>query len=93
MGERIYSPLRQQPRNRPHGDKWRTANKKPVENVDLWKELLDAARPHVLDWRWIRGRGSEGGEDAARADALAHEALLSIVPAPMPTWGRTPSTL
>lgn len=34
---------------------WRTANKKPVKNVELWQRLDEAAKRHDVDWRWIKG--------------------------------------
>jgi ribonuclease HI len=48
---------------------WKTADKKPVKNQDLWMRLEAAAGLHKVDWRWVRGHdGNEGNE---RADALA----------------------
>ncbi len=50
---------------------WKTADKKPVKNQDLWMRLESAATAHQVDWRWIRGHdGNEGNE---RADALARK--------------------
>jgi len=59
---------------------WRTADRKPVKNQDLW-EALDAARaPHEVAWRWVRGHaGNEGNE---RADALANEAIDALLGIP-----------
>ena len=55
---------------RAHG--WRKADGKPVENVDLWQELVQQAERHVLEWHWVRGhRGQPLNE---RADRLATEA-------------------
>jgi ribonuclease HI len=52
---------------------WKTADKKPVKNQDLWERLLVARKPHTIDWRWVKGHaGDEGNE---RADALANEGL------------------
>ena len=49
---------------------WRTADRKPVKNVDLWQRLAEQAGRHQVDWRWVRGHaGVEGNE---RADALAN---------------------
>ena len=52
---------------------WRTADRKPVKNQDLW-EALDAARtPHQVRWQWVRGHdGNEGNE---RVDQIANEAI------------------
>jgi ribonuclease HI len=50
---------------------WKTADKKPVKNQDLWLRLEAAANAHKVDWRWVRGHaGVEGNE---RADALARQ--------------------
>jgi len=52
---------------------WRTANRKPVKNVDLWQRLDAAMARHDVDWRWVRGHaGNEGNE---RADLLARQGL------------------
>ena len=52
---------------------WKTADKKPVKNQDLWMRLDTAAARHRVDWRWVKGHaGDEGNE---RADALANEGL------------------
>ena len=48
---------------------WKTADKKPVKNAELWQELLDAAAPHRIDWRWVKGHA--GHPENERADALA----------------------
>lgn len=54
---------------------WRTADRKPVKNQDLWQALDDAMRPHVVRWHWVRGHaGNEGNE---RADRLARNATLA----------------
>ncbi|MFI6576025.1 ribonuclease HI [Nocardiopsis sp. NPDC050513] len=48
---------------------WRTADRKPVKNVDLWQRLDEVASRYEVEWRWVRGHsGDEGNE---RADALA----------------------
>jgi ribonuclease HI len=53
---------------------WKNAAKQPVKNDDLWRALDDAATPHNIDWRWVKGHaGDEGNE---RADALANEGVL-----------------
>lgn len=48
---------------------WRTANKEPVKNQDLWQRLLRAAAPHEIDWRWVRGH--TGDVENERCDQLA----------------------
>ena len=45
---------------------------KRMKNVDLWARLDAAARPHDVDWRWIRGHNGNPGN--VRADALANQA-------------------
>ena len=55
---------------------WRTADKKPVKNVDLW-QALDAARErHKIEWRWVRGHNGHVGNE--RADALANRGVETI---------------
>jgi ribonuclease HI len=48
---------------------WKTADRKPVKNAELWQELLDAAAPHKVDWRWVKGHA--GHPENERADSLA----------------------
>ena len=52
---------------------WRTADKKPVKNVDLWQRLEAAASAHQVEWRWVRGHA--GDPDNERVDALANRAI------------------
>jgi len=52
---------------------WRTADRKPVKNEDLWKRLDSAAAPHDVDWRWIKGHA--GHVENERADELARVAM------------------
>lgn len=51
---------------------WRNAAGDPVKNMDLWRRILDAAKPHTIDWRWVRGHS--GNPMNERADILATEA-------------------
>lgn len=53
---------------------WRTADKKPVKNVELWQELLVATEAHRIDWQWVKGHA--GDADNERADQLASDAAL-----------------
>lgn len=57
---------------------WKTSQKKPVENQDLWEALAAAARPHEVKWRWVRGHAghpeNERVDVAAREVAAAHQA-------------------
>ena len=48
---------------------WRTADKKPVKNQDLWERLDAARRRHTVEWRWLKGHA--GHELNERADELA----------------------
>jgi len=52
---------------------WRTADKKPVKNVDLWMHLDEAARAHEVEWHWVRGHA--GHPENERADALANKGI------------------
>jgi ribonuclease HI len=51
---------------------WRTAGGDPVKNMDLWRRILDAAKPHAIEWRWVRGHAGDVMNE--RADVLATEA-------------------
>ena len=51
---------------------WRTAGGDPVKNMDLWRRILDAAKPHEVDWQWVRGHA--GNPMNERVDALATHA-------------------
>ena len=55
---------------------WRTSDKKPVKNADLWQELLAAAKPHRVEWVWVKGHA--GHPDNERADKLASDAALAM---------------
>jgi ribonuclease HI len=52
---------------------WRTADRKPVKNQDLWQRLEQALARHRVEWRWVRGHS--GDPDNERADQLARTAL------------------
>lgn len=52
---------------------WKTADKKPVKNADLWQELDAALRPHQITWLWVEGHSGHAEND--RADALARAAI------------------
>ena len=54
-------------------NQWRTAGKRPVKNVDLWKRLLELAGGHDVRWHWVRGHA--GVPLNERADALARAAI------------------
>ena len=52
---------------------WKTADKKPVKNIDLWQRLEAAMKPHQVEWFWIRGHS--GHVENERADAIARAAI------------------
>ncbi|MCJ7593471.1 MAG: ribonuclease HI [Desulfobacterales bacterium] len=53
--------------------KWLNSKKKPVLNRDLWERLLEASRPHRIEWQWIKGHN--GHEENERCDKLARLAI------------------
>mgnify|MGYP003336105753 CR=1 FL=1 len=56
---------------------WRTSDKKPVKNDDLWKRLDELAQQHDIEWLWVKGHaGHEGNE---RADQLANRGVESVL--------------
>lgn len=61
---------------------WRTADKKPVKNADLWMGLAAATKPHSIRWEWVRGHSGHPMNE--RVDALANSAIsdmLAAIPA------------
>lgn len=59
---------------------WRTADKKPVANSDLWQELAALAEGRDITWVWVKGHA--GNPDNERADALANAAARSAAQSP-----------
>jgi ribonuclease HI len=55
---------------------WKTADKKPVKNVELWQRLEAAAAPHDVSWHWVRGHS--GHPENERADELARLAIRQM---------------
>src|SRR5262245_16895683 len=55
---------------------WKTADKKPVKNVDLWQRLEAALARHRVNWHWVRGHA--GHDLNERADELAREAIADL---------------
>jgi ribonuclease HI len=55
---------------------WKTADKKPVKNIDLWQRLDDLAGQHSIDWRWVKGHAGDPGNE--RADELAREGIAAL---------------
>ena len=56
---------------------WRTAAKKPVKNVDLWKRLDAAVAAHDVHWEWVRGHS--GHPENELADTLANQAIDELL--------------
>lgn len=52
---------------------WKTASKKPVKNVDLWRTLEDALQRHDVEWVWVKGHA--GHPENERADELARQGM------------------
>jgi ribonuclease HI len=52
---------------------WRTADKKPVKNIDLWQQLDALASAHDVSWHWVKGHAGHDGNE--RADALANRGV------------------
>lgn len=57
---------------------WRTADRKPVKNADLWRMLDAECAQHRLEWRWVRGHSGDPGNE--RADQLANQGVLAAQP-------------
>ncbi len=56
---------------------WKTADKKPVKNADLWQVLDELAAGHKIEWRWVRGHA--GHPENERADLLANRGVESLL--------------
>ena len=56
---------------------WRTADKKPVKNDDLWQELDSIAQQHQIEWLWVKGHAGDAGNE--RADALANQGVAQVM--------------
>jgi ribonuclease HI len=55
---------------------WKTADKKPVKNMDLWHQLDELARQHQVTWQWVKGHSGDPGNE--RADALANRGVDEV---------------
>jgi ribonuclease HI len=55
---------------------WRTADKKPVKNIELWQALDQAVASHDVSWHWVRGHTGDPGNE--RADALANRGVDTV---------------
>ncbi|MDH4182450.1 MAG: ribonuclease HI, partial [Betaproteobacteria bacterium] len=55
---------------------WKTADRKPVKNAELWRELDELAARHVVRWHWVRGHSGHDGNE--RADELANRGVAEV---------------
>ncbi len=55
---------------------WKTADKKPVKNAELWQRLEEAAARHQIDWRWVKGHAGDVMNE--RADELARQGVAQV---------------
>jgi len=62
---------------------WRTADKKPVKNVELWQALDAATQRHRINWHWVKGHNGDPMNE--RADQLANEGMAPFKPKRAPT--------
>ena len=56
---------------------WRTADRKPVRNQDLWQQLDQLAAGHDIEWHWVKGHSGNPGNE--RCDALANAAIDALL--------------
>lgn len=56
---------------------WRTSDKKPVKNEELWRELDSLSQQHKIEWIWVKGHAGDVGNE--RADALANQGVAQIL--------------
>lgn len=59
---------------------WRTSDKKPVKNDELWRELDGLSQRHEIEWIWVKGHAGDVGNE--RADALANQGVAQILKQP-----------
>ena len=52
---------------------WRTSDKKPVKNMDLWQALDALAAAQQVEWRWVKGHSGDPGNE--RADVLSNDGI------------------
>jgi ribonuclease HI len=57
---------------------WRTADRKPVRNIELWQLLDETASRHDVSWHWVKGH--DGHDENERADELAREGMAPFLP-------------
>jgi ribonuclease HI len=56
---------------------WRTADGKPVKNVELWQQLETLSESHDVQWHWVKGHAGDVGNE--RADALANKGVRAVL--------------
>jgi ribonuclease HI len=56
---------------------WRTADRKPVKNQDLWQRLDELAAAHEIEWHWVKGHSGVPGNE--RVDQLANQAIDAML--------------
>lgn len=56
---------------------WKTAQRAPVKNVDLWQRLDELSAAHDIEWVWVRGHSGDAGNELA--DALANQAIDALL--------------
>ncbi|HKK36142.1 MAG TPA: ribonuclease HI [Paracoccaceae bacterium] len=69
---------------------WKTADRKPVKNEDLWRRLDAAQARHTVRWEWVKGHA--GHPENERADALARAGMAPFKPKKAKKGARTPAT-
>ena len=56
---------------------WKTADRKPVKNVELWQKLDELNAAHAVQWRWVKGHSGDPGNE--RADRLANRGVDAVL--------------
>ncbi|MFT0212811.1 ribonuclease HI [Pseudomonas sp. F1_0610] len=56
---------------------WKTANKQPVKNVDLWQQLESLTKQHDITWHWVKGHAGDYGNE--KADQLANQGVAEVL--------------
>lgn len=56
---------------------WKTSQRKPVKNVDLWQQLDELTQQHQIKWHWVKGHS--GHKENEQADALANQAIDKLL--------------
>jgi ribonuclease HI len=61
---------------------WKTSDRKPVKNAELWRELEAATKRHAIRWQWVKGHADNPGN--TRADALANRGVAAVLQSATP---------